>query len=245
MTISDYRSRARRMLADRWGLAIGVTLLACLLGAAQGFSLNLDLDAEDLQLLPEQIRSVVLQAVLAFSGVGGLLGTVQFIIGGVVRLGYCRFWLKMYDEENPEVHDLFSRFNRFGDGFLLALLTALFTVLWSLLLIIPGIVAGYSYAMAPYIMEEDPGMGPREAIRSSKDMMRGHKMELFLLDLSFIGWALLSILTLGIGYFWLTPYQEASRAAFYRNLSPKAIIQAEEPVSPWTQDPDASPWQDL
>lgn len=242
MQISDYRSRARIMLSGRWGLAILATVIAGLLGAVSfGSSINLNLDAEDLRVLPAHIRSVVTQVVLILAGIGGLLGTVEFILGGVIRLGFCRFWLKMHDEEKPEINDLFSRFDRFSDGFLLSLLTNLYTLLWSLLFIIPGVIAGYSYAMAPYIMEENPNMKPREALQASKAMMNGHKMELFLLNLSFIGWILLCVLTLGIGDFWLIPYQEASHAAFYRNLSPKAASQTEGPVSQWMREPGMEP----
>lgn len=92
-------------------------------------------------------------------------------------------------------------------------------MLWSLLLIIPGIAASYSYAMAPYIPMEDPDCSGSESLKRSKELMQGHRAELFFLDLSFIGWELLAILTLGVGFLWLNPYVYAARAAFYRNLS--------------------------
>ena len=94
----------------------------------------------------------------------------------------------------------------------------IFVVLWSLLLVIPGIIASYSYAMAPYILYENPGMRPMAAIKASKELMRGNKWRLFCLQFSFIGWALLCALTAGIGNLWLHPYQETAQASFYRQI---------------------------
>ena len=91
--------------------------------------------------------------------------------------------------------------------------------LWSLLFVIPGIVADYSYSMTDYILAEHPDMTASEAIAASKAMMAGNKWRLFCLNMSFIGWALLSIFTLGIGILWLNPYQNVSVAAFYREIS--------------------------
>ena len=97
-------------------------------------------------------------------------------------------------------------------------LVAVFTFLWSLLLIIPGIIKAYSYAMTPYILEEHPELTANQAIDRSRAMMKGHKFDLFWLHLSFIGWFLLALLSLGIGYFWLAPYIDTAQAAFYQDL---------------------------
>ena len=91
-------------------------------------------------------------------------------------------------------------------------LMSLFIVLWMLLFIIPGIVKSFSYAMTPYILEENPELTANEA------MMKGHKFDLFWLYLSFIGWILLSIFTLGIGLLWLAPYMQTATAAFYEDV---------------------------
>lgn len=151
-----------------------------------------------------------------------ILGLVQFVIGGVIRLGYCEFLLKQHDEKNPEIQDLFLWFGSFGKGFVLYLLEGLYIVLWTLCLIIPGIVASYRYAMAPFILAENPDMTPSEAIDASKEMMDGHKWELFCLDFSFIGWIILNGFTLGLGSIVLNPYMNSARTAFYRELKPAA-----------------------
>ena len=109
-------------------------------------------------------------------------------------------------------------FERFFQGFLQSFLRGLFAFLWALLLLIPGIIAHYSYAMTPYIMIERPELTPMEAIAASKELMQGHKWELFCLDFSFIGWDLLAALTLNLGHLALNPYKNAARTAFYRNI---------------------------
>ena len=101
-------------------------------------------------------------------------------------------------------------------------LVCLYVMLWTILLIIPGIIKGYSYAMASYISIDNEELSAEECIQRSIKMMEGHKMQLFLLDLSFFGWVLLSILTLGIGFLWLTPYQESAHIKFYEDLKSKA-----------------------
>ena len=104
----------------------------------------------------------------------------------------------------------------------MVVLRSIFVWLWSLLLVIPGIIAIYRYAMMPYLMAEFPDLGALDAMRESKRLMQGNKWRLFCLELSFIGWYLLSILTLGIGLLWLLPYVSASRAAFYLEITGRA-----------------------
>lgn len=101
-------------------------------------------------------------------------------------------------------------------------LICLYVMLWTILLIIPGIIKGYSYAMASYISIDNEELSAEECVQRSIKMMEGHKMQLFLLDLSFFGWVLLSILTLGIGLLWLAPYQETAHIKFYEDLKSKA-----------------------
>ena len=99
---------------------------------------------------------------------------------------------------------------------------------WTLLFFIPGIVMCFAYAMTPYILEEHPEIGAWDASTRSREMMKGHKFDLFYLYLSFIGWFLLSLLTLGIGFIWLSPYVDAAKAAFYNDLKAE---QGEEAVT--------------
>lgn len=107
------------------------------------------------------------------------------------------------------------------------LLYYVYVFLWSLLLLIPGCIKSYSYAMTPYILKDNPEMKNNAAIEESMRMMDGHKLELFLLDLSFIGWAILSILTCCIGFLWLVPYMNMARVNFYEDLK-KASVEVKE-----------------
>ncbi len=115
--------------------------------------------------------------------------------------------------------------NTFGYGFKIywraiagSILASIFTFLWSLLLVIPGIIKAYSYALTPYILVDDPDLSVRDALRKSQRLMQGQKFNLFYLQLSFIGWFLLACVTCGIGFLWLIPYYQSTVAVFYNNL---------------------------
>ena len=217
MTSSDYRRIAREKLSGHWGISVGTALIAGLLGGAVSSSGDLSF------LFNEELLAFMPNALLAlFATIGaisGLLSLAQFIIGGTVQIGYTHYLLKQQDGGELKLQDLFSQFHRFGAGFLQAFLRSLYILLWSLLLVVPGIVKGFSYAMTPFIMADHPEMSANEAITASRELMDGHKWDLFLLNLSFIGWNLLSLLTLGILSLWIIPYQNAAHAAFYRDIS--------------------------
>ena len=97
-------------------------------------------------------------------------------------------------------------------------LVYLFTILWTLLFIVPGIIKGLAYSLTPFIVKDNPELSPNEAINLSMKMMKGHKFDLFYLYLSFIGWILLAMLTLGVGLLWVIPYLETTLAAFYQDV---------------------------
>ena len=216
MCARDYREIARRNLAGKWGISVLTALLAMVLGGllVDG-GLNISVEIKETTYTLPTYYSWIIGAL----GIGFVLGIIQIIVGGVVKLGYATFLLKQHDGQNADPEDLLSHFNHFGDGFVLNLLTGIYIILWSLLLVIPGIVASYSYSMAPFLLVENPGMTPSEAITASKEMMDGHKWELFCLDFSFLGWRLLGALTFGIGALFVTPYMNAAYAAFYRQIS--------------------------
>lgn len=226
----DFREQAREALKGKWALAVGTGFIASMLGvytalgsgSGSSSSSDIPLTEEQIASLPEEVI-IVLGIIMVVLGIIALFALVfalvQFIIGGAVTLGYVKFNLSLIDGKEAKFSDLFSQFDRFGQAFLLQLLRNIFIVLWTLLLIIPGIIATYRYAMAPYIMAENPGMTALEAIDESKRLMDGNKWRLFCLNFSFIGWDLLCVFfTLGIGYLWLQPYREAAYAAFYRDI---------------------------
>lgn len=217
MSARDYRASARDALSGNWLLSAAVVFIASLMGGAytsgSGGSFNFNY-----QELGSKIPSFVIAIVMVILAVAVVIAIITFIIGGTIRLGHCRYLLDQQDGLSPGVGSLFSQFFQFGNGFCLSLLTGIYTALWTLLFIIPGIIASYSYAMAPFIQVEHPEYGANECIKCSKEMMRGHRWALFCLDLSFIGWSLLCIFTLGIGYPFVNAYKSAAHAAFYRDI---------------------------
>lgn len=214
MTARDLRKIARERLEGNWPISVAAALIAGLLGGLNA-SGSISINSEQMETLKniEWMRPF-LTGFISYAVIASL---ITFVIGGVVELGCCSFFLNQHDRKPHGIRDLFAHFgSNFGGGFCLRLLRNIYIALWSLLLIIPGIVKSYSYAMAPYIMAEHPEYGANQCISMSKEMMKGHKFDLFCLELSFLGWTILSALSLGIGFLFLTPYQEAARAAFYR-----------------------------
>jgi uncharacterized membrane protein len=141
-----------------------------------------------------------------------------FVISGPFSLGMAFFTLSISRNDNPKIEQLFLGFEHFGKAFLAYLITTIFVLLLSLLLIIPGIIASISYSMTYFIIADDPSISAMDAINKSKKMMDGNKLKFFYLGLRFFGLALLCILTLGIGFFWLIPYMQISIAKFYEDV---------------------------
>ena len=142
-----------------------------------------------------------------------------------VAVGYYNALNKLYlDGDDKVTSNMFTmgfgRFLRYVGGMLLM---GIYIFLWTLLLVVPGIIKAIAYSLVPYILKDYPELSVNQAINLSVKMMKGHKMRYFLLTLSFIGWGLLGILTLGIGYIWLTPYMYTTTAAFYQDVKNEYI----------------------
>ncbi len=221
MLAADYREAARKALAGRWGKVIVVTLIAVLLGAS-GMAFGLDPDwtyqisEHDIQALRE---SQIAQIARTLSVPLIIWGIVMFFVGAPVELGLNLYYIDLFWKKEPTVSLLFDRMPYLLKSLAMRIVTGVMIALWSLLFIIPGIVAAYRYAMATYILAQEPDIGILEAISRSKALMEGNKGRLFCLHISFIGWALLSALTLGIGALLLNPYRKAAETAFYLSLT--------------------------
>jgi uncharacterized membrane protein len=149
----------------------------------------------------------------------------------LVTYGWQLFSLRASrEEETGGAETLFSCFQQFWRFLLAQLLMNLFITLWSLLFVIPGIIAAFAYSQTIYIMLDNPQISPLEAIGASKQLMRGHKFEYFTLQLSFLGWAYLSIFTFGLLGIWLNPYMQVTMANYYNALTGWQPRQAEEPM---------------
>lgn len=147
----------------------------------------------------------------------------SLIISGPLTLGLAVFSLSISRNQEAKLEQIFQGFNYFGNLLSTYLLMILFILLWTLLLIIPGIIAAISYSMTFYILAEDNSIGAMDAIDKSKKMMDGYKWKYFCLLLRFTAWALLCILTLGIGFLWLMPYLQVSMAKFYDDVKANSL----------------------
>lgn len=242
----EFKTIARDKLRGKWGRSVLVSFIAALLGAGTFGSSGGSSSAQTQQITEgmesgmgfmESFANSISQAsglnitapVLTGVFVGaGILGIVLSLVGAAVTLGHNKYYidLVLYNKKD-QVGVLFDRFGIFFKAVGLKIYMGFFVLLWSLLFIIPGIVASYRYSMAPYIMAENPDIGIREAVNMSKQMMAGHKGRLFGLHWSFFGWALLCALTLGIGNLWLNPYMNAAQAAFYIERTGRGIPMAD------------------
>lgn len=221
MDASQLRLKARESLKGNYWPSVGAAFVASIFGAliCSGSARSEFQWQQEFESLPQSIKEILIAIIAAM----GTISLVKLILGGVIQVGYADYLLKQQDCEIRSVKDLFSKFDNFAQGFLQSFLRGLYIILWTLLLIIPGIVKSIAYSMTPFIMAENPEMTAKEAIRRSQELMKGHKRELFWFNFSFIGWEILAILTAGIGYIFLYPYLNAAYAAFYRDkISPKA-----------------------
>lgn len=155
-----------------------------------------------------------------------LVGTIAgMLLSAAFALAVINIYMELTRGRRPEVGDLFSQVRNLLPAFCTQFLMGLFTFLWSLLLLIPGIIKACSYSQAMYILADNPNLSPTEAINRSKEMMQGHKMEYFLLNLSFLGWTFLGVFTFGILYIWLIPYMQATFASYYKRLNGVSIVE--------------------
>lgn len=231
MLSADYRAMGRKLLDGRWWQAVMIGLVAAILGDGLHTDSRIDISADEgisfsNIYTPEEGITLFknIDSVLGFLfGTAVILGIVYAIlsvtIGMVVRVGKADYYMKVYRGENQNAFStLFHPFKYWGTCLAMGVLSFIKTFLWSLLLIVPGIMAAFSYSMAPYILAENPGFTASEAIARSVEMMRGNRWRLFCLQVSFIGWSLLSAITMNIGYLFLNPYIDASKTAFYMDL---------------------------
>lgn len=171
---------------------------------------------------------------MVFFGIGTALATFLLVagfrifVGAPLNVGGKTYFLKGVEGEADPVHLAWVfKSSAYLKVVKTMFLRGLYTLLWTLLLIIPGIVKSYAYRMVPYILAEEPTLEADEAIRKSMDMTQGQKMNMFVLDLSFLGWYILGALLLGIGVFFVHPYYEATYAQLYDTLKDKVGFDEE------------------
>ena len=176
---------------------------------------------------------ILLGVAVSLSRVNALLYLIAYLGGAsIVAIGMLYACWDLFTKGTlPEAGALFAPFKQYARTVGAVLLVFVYTLLWTLLLVIPGIIKAYSYSMTFYILRENPEMTAGDAITASQKMMDGHKRDLFLLSLSFIGWAILASITFGIGYLWLIPYIYTAYAAFYETLKKETSVTPATSVS--------------
>ena len=182
------------------------------------------------------IGAITAAATFLASLIPGVGLAVSIIVTPAFTLSTVRIYLMVVRGGTPEVKNCFDGFDDFFSAFKVTLLVGIYTFLWSLLFIIPGIVKGYSYSMALYVLADNKGKSARECIAESKAMMEGHKMELFVLDLSFIGWYLLCCLTCGLASLYVVPLLNATHANVYETIKPVVAVPFEEVTEEVAED---------
>ena len=216
VTRKELKDNAKQSLRGNWGWAIIVFLItAIIVGIFTGAGHWLD------------ETYINYDGTNIFYQFASPIGSILLWIGSFIGLSRNIAFLELRDDQKEEKPYMaaFSVFteNRFGPELINFVLVSIFTFLWTWLLIIPGIIKAYSYSMTPYIVKDMVASGKQvsatDGINASKEIMKGHKMALFIFDLSFLGWNILAAITCGLGYLWVTPYYQTAKANFYRHIA--------------------------
>ena len=216
VTRKELKDNAKQSLLGNWGWAIIVFLItAIIFGIFTGAGHWLD------------ETYINYDGTNIFYQFASPIGSILLWIGSFIGLSRNIAFLELRDDQKEEKPYMaaFSVFteNRFGPELINFVLVSIFTFLWTWLLIIPGIIKAYSYSMTPYIVKDMVASGKQvsatDGINASKELMKGHKMALFIFDLSSLGWNILAAITCGIGYLWVTPYYQTAKANFYRHIA--------------------------
>jgi uncharacterized membrane protein len=195
----DFRHIAWNKLNGKWGTMVVITLIAIVILSACGS--------------------------LFLWGVGEI---ALLLLTGPLTLGLIYCALCVVRQGNLDIKMMFDGFNNFVNALILYIINNVFIALWSLLLVIPGIVKAYSYSMSFYILADNLGLAANDARKQSMVLMHGNKWRLFCLHLSFIGWLLLSGITFGILLLWVIPYMQTATAEFYQDLISRQAPQVDE-----------------
>ena len=192
------KSNAKAQLKGRWGLAIGTLLVGVLI--LTGFSFIVGYIEPD----------------------GGILtiisSLIRIFLGGVITLGISKFVLNFATSKEAKFNDLFSGFNIYFKTLGLWILMLLSIGVAAIFLIVPGIIVALMFSQSFFILSENNEKSINQCLKESSEMMKGHKVELFVLGLSFIGWWIVAAITFGIGGLWVYPYQQVTLANYYLAL---------------------------
>ena len=220
-SIKEIKERGKAAFKGNYWSCVLVAFLMSLLASGTGASFRNGTESEgasDGLLALDPMVAILMAGVIFTIMVVSFL--LRIFVFNPLQVGGYRFFKRNVEEGKAPLGTIGEGFNNYWHTFATLFLKDLFQALWTCLFVIPGIVKGYSYRMVPYILRDNPELSATEVITKSREMMDGNKWHAFLLDLSFIGWLILSACTLGIvGIFWTNPYMESTNAALYLELS--------------------------
>ncbi|MBT2678277.1 DUF975 family protein [Bacillus sp. ISL-35] len=211
LSISQIKKKSLASLKGKWGIGVALTFIIFLITAIVPSIVEVILSG-GFSDWANQTETPLIADML------NLL--VSFLFIPLTVASYW-FFLVIARWNDPKISDIFTVYKKWELSLKLigtSILVGFFTILWSLLLIIPGIIKGISYSQVFFLLKDNPQLSALEAITESKIRMKGYKWKYFLLNLSFIGWAFIAIFTFGIGFLWLAPYISTANATFYNEL---------------------------
>lgn len=223
-TRSELKERGKLAFKANYWKCVLVAFVMSIITAAQSSSSR---ESDSSESLADAANSVGINPLVLISIVVGAIGigviialALEIFVKNIIKVGCSNFFLANSDDPEARAEIMFGGFKEgFKNKAIVMLMQDIFLFLWTLLLIIPGIVKSYEYRMIPYIIAENPDMEWKEVFAISKKMMTGQKWNAFVLDLSFLGWHILSIFTLGIlNIFYVAPYVYATDAELYKVL---------------------------
>ncbi len=216
----ELKTNAKEILKAKYWKAVLVAFIASALTGASSYtsaggSNNDEIGDLFTSFSPQLIIAIV--GIIAFSALIGI--AISIFLENPLLIGCYKFFINC-KKDGENLNDIVMTFkNGYMNVVLTEFLRGLFTFLWSLLFVIPGIIKGYEYMLIPYLLADNPQMDREEAFAKSKEMMDGNKWKAFVLDLSFFGWGLLSACTCGILYiFYVGPYIHLTKAELYHAL---------------------------
>lgn len=222
-TRKDLKDRAKDLLRQIYWKAFFISLVIALVtggGSGSSYSNNSRYD-------PYFVSPAIIAIIALFALGASVVGIcLRIFLGFPLEVGGRRFFVQSaqyYD--NRQCFRFAFRSGNYSKIVITMLLKAIYNFLWFLLLIIPGIVKYYAYSMVPFILADNPGIGHNKAIELSKQMTYGHKFDMFVLDLSFLGWYILGLMAFVIGTLFVLPYHDATKAELYLVLRQNALEQ--------------------
>ncbi|KAB7671261.1 DUF975 family protein [Bacillus sp. B1-b2] len=211
MRIAEIKLDARDHLKGAWGKGVLLTLLYFLISVVFATTVEITISGGYNNWINQDVTPISVD----------IFNFIYYLLLIPLTVGMAWFYISLVRAENPSISQVFTIYtagNTVWKVLGTTIMISIFTFLWSLLLLIPGIIKALAYSQSLNLLRDNSDLGVFEAITESRRRMKGYKWKYFLLNLSFIGWAILGILTLGIGYLWLSPYVAASNAAFYKNI---------------------------